>query len=65
MEFALKEGTLLPKLVNAVIAVARMNDVDVRTINEYIDKVYSDSEFRDSSNRSKSLKSSNDYCSCF
>ena len=37
--------------------------MDVRTINEYIDKVYSDSEFRDSSNRSKSLKALNNYCS--
>ena len=39
--------------------------MDVHTINEYIEKSYSDSEFRESSNRSKSLKSSNDYCSCF
>ena len=35
--------------------------MDVHTINEYIEKTYSDSEFRESSNRSKSLEASNDY----
>ena len=31
--------------------------------HEYIDNVYSNSEFQDSSNRSKSLKALNNYCS--
>ena len=39
--------------------------MDVHTINEYIEKTYSDSVFGESSNRRKSFKSSNDYYSCF